>query len=84
MKKVIYVLLLAAIVPNVGCAPQQHQSTAWTMEYYCNGNTACINNFHAYSGSGSFSSESDCLAWETGFLNVYTHPQASCTSCTGN
>jgi hypothetical protein len=81
-------LMLVAIVMGLfACAPQQHQSTAWNMSYYCcngnNCNAACVNNFHAYSGSGSFSSESDCLAWETGFLNIYA-PQANCTACTGN
>ena len=77
-------MFLVIAIGMTACAPQPRQSTAWTMEYYCNGNVACINNFHAYSGSGSFSNETDCLAWQTGFLNLYTRPQASCTACTGN
>jgi hypothetical protein len=81
-------LACLAICVVCACAPQQHVSTAWTMSYYCcsaynNCNAACVNNFRAYSGSGSFASESDCLAWETGFLNLY-QPQANVTSCTGN
>jgi hypothetical protein len=76
--------LVAMVLILSACAPAQHQSTAWNMSYSCNGNIACINNFHATGGSGSFSSESDCLVWETGFLNSFGLPRVSCSACTGN
>jgi len=80
----IAVLLLSGML--MGCAPsnQPHQSTAWSMTWNCDGNASCARSMGAWYGSGTFSSESDCLAWETGFLNSFGQPYDSCTACTGN
>jgi hypothetical protein len=77
-------LVLTIVFLGVGCAQPQHVSTAWTMTFNCDGNVKCADSMGAWSGSGSFASESDCLAYETGFLNSFGNPQVSCTSCTGN
>lgn len=65
----------------LACQQSRQPVTTCTMSYSCNGNARCINDMHAYSGSGSFSSESDCLAWETGFLNSFGYPYDSVTAC---
>ena len=69
------------------CAPQQHQSTAWTMSWQCYNSYCCshVGNGNACSGNGSFSSESDCVVWETAFLNsAAANHGGGVSSCTGN
>lgn len=81
----LFILMITMFM--MACAPsnQPHQSTEWNMTYNCNGNRNCASNMGAWSGSGSFSNESDCLAWETGFLNInYGSPVQTVTACTGN
>jgi len=84
MKKL---MLIAFVIGMSACAPQQHQSTAWTMSWACYTNYCCthVGNGNACSGNGSFSSESDCVVWETAFLNSAAANHAgSVSSCTGN
>jgi len=82
VKSLIY---LVVAIGMVACAPQKHESTAWNMSWHC-GTQACCNHMVPYScgGNGSFSNETDCLAWETVFLNGTGYPYNTVTSCTGN
>ena len=70
----------------LGCAPAQHQSTAWNMTWNCGNNGNCARAMGAWYGSGSFSNETDCLDWETLFLYDYQSNGNGVyvTSCTGN
>lgn len=78
--KLIYGTLLALTLTS--CAPATQEITGYKMTWSCNGNTRCINNMHAYYGSGDFTSETNCLVWETAFINNYYN--ATVTACTGH
>ena len=83
MKKLLTIL---AIIALTSCAPAQHVSTAWTMSWQCYTNYCASHVSPAsWGGNGTFSSESDCLVWETGFLNTAgANGGGSVTACTGN
>lgn len=73
-----YLLALTLILS--ACAPAT-TPPGCDMSYACNGNMACINNFHTNGGNGTFQTESDCLLWETAFLNSYVRSSATACSC---
>jgi hypothetical protein len=63
-------------VPVVQPAPSPYYSMTWS----CGSNSACAQRQGAYSGAGQFTNESDCLAWETAFINSYSG--STVTACT--
>lgn len=80
MRKLFFGILVVCM--SSGCGQSSSQSHGCNMTYNCNGNVSCVNSMHVTGGSGSFQNETDCLAWETGFLNSYGLPRVSATSCT--
>lgn len=78
MKKITLLAILLA-----GCAGTNQNPPTYNMSWRC-GTQACCNHMVPYScgGSGSFTDESDCLAWETVFLNGVGYPYNTVTSCT--
>ena len=82
MKSLGLVVLLLVLA---GCAGSgsgtSTQAHGCNMSYSCNGNVSCINDMHAYNGSGTFQTEQDCLVWETGFLNSFGNPRDSVSAC---
>ncbi len=82
MKKFI---VFMGFVVVLGCAPIAPPPVC-TMTWTC-GNAACAYAEGAWSGNGSFSGandESDCLAWETLFLNATGYPYNRVTACSCN
>lgn len=62
------------------------QTSVCTMTWSC-GNQGCANAEGSWSGNGSFSGsndESDCLVWETAFLNSNGYPNNRVSSCSCN
>lgn len=55
------------------------QQPYYSMNWNCGTDSKCKANMGAQSGSGTFHVESDCLAWETAFLNNYKN--VSVSSC---
>lgn len=75
MRILLVILLLSA------CSPVDSSSPGCDMSYSCNSNMACINNFNKSGGTGHFQTESDCLLWETAFLNSFVRSSATACSC---
>jgi len=78
VKKILLIVLVAGIA---GCAAD-NQRHGYSMSWSCDGNLACERNMGAWNGNGTFDNETDCLAWETGFLNSFGYPYDSVSSCT--
>ena len=77
-------LILALILS--ACGQVNATQPTCTMTWTC-GNSACERSEGAWSGSGSFTGandESDCLVWETAFLNSAGYPYNTVTSCSCN
>lgn len=79
MKKLFMLFILVALS---ACAPKV---PTCTMNWSC-GNSSCAYSEGAWSGSGTFTgnnAESDCLGWETLFLNCgyscYGNRVSSCS-----
>ena len=77
--KSVLVLLFGIML---GACAETIQKHGYNMSWSCNGNTRCMTNMRASSGAGQFQVESNCLVWETAFINNYTYPQATVTACT--
>lgn len=76
--KVLFVIAALALLSC--CAPSPNPT--WNMTWNCDGNVNCASHMGAWNGSGSFANETDCLVWETSFLNDFGAPWDSVTSCT--
>lgn len=80
-------LLLAVVVllAGIGCAPER-QIQGYSMSWTCY-TTYCYTHMspNSWGGNGNFANESDCLAWETGFLNTAGYNgNGSVTACTAH
>ena len=83
MKTSLIVVLCLALY---ACALDQPPPPQCTMSWSC-GNSQCAADQGQWSGNGTFSGsndESDCLAWETLFLNGPGYPHNSVSACTCN
>ena len=80
-----FAAICIAVATLTGCGRTNNTPTC-TMTWTC-GNQTCANAEGAWSGNGSFTGsndESDCLVWETAFLNSAGYPNNRVTSCTCN
>jgi hypothetical protein len=76
-----YLLAAFIVLCSVDCGPGSSNKTyQCTMTYSCGTNATCYSHQNPSSGSGSFSTEQDCLVWETAWINNYNG--ATATSCT--
>lgn len=78
MKKVMLAVFGFGLV-SCGPVPQPVCTMSWTC-----GTASCAAHMGAWSGNGSFSGandESDCLIWETAFLNSTGNPYNHVTAC---
>lgn len=84
MNKLVYCAILAGFLTGCANSNQQQQPTAWNMTWSCEGNGNCCADYGSCSGNGSFTSEDNCIAWETWFINYWRLPAYSVTACTAN
>lgn len=77
-------IMMIFVFGLISCADNSNnnQTHYYSMTWSCGNNSVCANHMKAWSGNGSFTSESDCLVWETAFINNYY--SSSVTSCTYN
>jgi len=82
MKNLFFAIVVLSLL--AACAPKKDPT--WNMSWSCNGGTYCITHVSPNSngGNGSFSNETDCLAWEAAFLNTAGYYTGSVTACTQN
>jgi hypothetical protein len=71
--------VLLFIILLTSCAPVQPPGC--NMNWSCNNNTRCIQQQGSNGNSGFFQTESDCLIWETAFINSYAGATVTSCSC---
>jgi hypothetical protein len=77
---------LVTLLFVIGCGSNQQTVQGYSMSWSCR-TTYCYTHVspNSWGGNGDFATESDCLAWETGFLNTAGYNgNGSVTACTAH
>jgi hypothetical protein len=83
MKNLFVIITVVSSLFASSCGQAPGSNPQCTTNWSC-GNAACASSLGSWSGSGTFTGsndESDCLAWQTLFLNGTGYPYNRVSSC---